>query len=153
MRLCRHRLGGYENSFGDILCWMAHRKRSIPAAATTIQQLNFIPTTHGVVGACVFWEPKIGRRTGFWRQPCLRSKGHRRSTLCYGPYTHPCCTALKTNDIPSILCKIQRLGAPLTLFFSCTTMCHSAITPATPRIGKCTTRRWTLWWSHYGSVA
>ena len=39
-----------------------------------------------------------------------------------------------------------------SVYFSCTTLRHSDISPGTPLIRKCTTRRWTLWCSHY-SVA
>ena len=56
------------------------------------------------------------------------------------------------NDISPIFCTNLRLEAPLPLYFSSTNFRNSAVTPATPLIRKCTTRRWTLRCSHY-SVA
>ena len=58
------------------------------------------------------------------------------------------CVASPTNFLfLPILGTNPRLEAPLPLYFSCTTFRHSAKTPATPLIRKCTTRRWTLWCS------
>ena len=46
----------------------------------------------------------------------------------------------------------QIYDAPLHVYFFRRALRHSAITAATSLIRNCTTRRWTLWFSHYSTV-
>ena len=68
------------------------------------------------------------------------------------PALHLCCTAHKKKRRRLFAQSYDWKRLFYLSIFSCTTFRHSAITPATLLIRKCTTRRWTLKCSHY-SVA